>query len=262
MKKLVSGGKYYRRAANRKNGEPYFNLVKEDVIDSSEHAISLDNGHVLQKSDLAYKAKLLPSPRKIVVNQSTIGHNPTIPSSLAGKRKLSTPKKIIGKDQTQLNQGISRADRRTHVSGPSTDPFFTHDLSRDTSDSSSSLNLNSWGGIIDDYFDDMTNKNVPLSQQADSGSNQGLSFTGDDHNQSTRPNLTGSTENPAVVDAPDAATIEGSERNQILLDSTPEELSPVEQQPRPSRPCRNVGPRILRRTKIQRHRSRKGRPDH
>ena len=88
----------------------------------------------------------------------------------------------------------------------------------------------------------MTSTNVPLSQQADSGSNQGLSFTGDDHNQSTRPKLTGSTENPAVVDAPDAATIEGSEKNQTLLDSTPEELSPVEQQPRPSRPYRNVGP--------------------
>ena len=112
MKKLVSGGKYYRRPANTKNWEPYFNLVKEDVIGSSEHTILLDNGHVLEKSDLAYKGKLLPGPRKIVVNQSTIGHNLTIPSSLAGKGKLFTPKKTVGKDQTQLNQGISRADRR------------------------------------------------------------------------------------------------------------------------------------------------------
>ena len=115
------------------------------------------------------------------------------------------------------------------MSGPSTDPLFTLDLSRNTSGSSSSLNFNSWDGIIDNYFDDMTNNNVPLSHQADSGSNQGLSFTGDDHTQSTRPNLTGSTEHPSVGDAPDAATIESSEKNPILLDSTPEEPSPVEQ---------------------------------
>ena len=31
-KNLVSGGTYYTRAAIRKNGEPYFNLVKEDII--------------------------------------------------------------------------------------------------------------------------------------------------------------------------------------------------------------------------------------
>ena len=88
----------------------------------------------------------------------------------------------------------------------------------------------------------MTNNNVPLSQQADSRSNQGLSFTGEDHTQSTRPNLTGSTEHPAVVDEPDEATIEGYEKNPIMLDSTPEEPSPLKQQPRTSRPRRNVGP--------------------
>ena len=74
----------------------------------------------------------------------------------------------------------------------------------------------------------MTNTNVPLSLQADSGSNQGLSFTGDDHTQSTRPNLTGSTDHPVVMDVPDAVTKEGSENNPILLDSTSEEPSPVE----------------------------------
>ena len=88
----------------------------------------------------------------------------------------------------------------------------------------------------------MTKNNVPLLQQVDSGPNNELSFTGDDHTQSTTPKHTGSTEHPAVMDAPEAATREGSEKNPILLDSTPEELSPVRQQPRPSRPRRNVGP--------------------
>ena len=54
IKKLVFGGKYYRGAANIKNGEPYFILVKQDVIDSSEHTITLDNGHILRKSYISY----------------------------------------------------------------------------------------------------------------------------------------------------------------------------------------------------------------
>ena len=239
---LVSGRKYYRRAANRKNGETYFNLVKDDIIDSSELTITFDNGNILRKSDQAYKGKLLPGRRKIVVNQSPISHNLTIPLSLAGKRNPSPPKKTTGTDQFQLMQGNSRTDRPTQVSGPSTDPLVTHDLSRNTSGSSSSLNLNSWEVIVDDYFDDMTINNEPLSQQADSGSNQRLRFTGDDHIQPTRPNLTGSTEHPMVMDVPDAVTIKGSEINPILRDSTPVEPSPVEHQPRQSRPRRNVGP--------------------
>ena len=63
-KNVDAGGKWYRRATNRKNGEPYFNLVKKDIIDSSDHTITLDNGHILRKSDLAFKGKLLPGPQK------------------------------------------------------------------------------------------------------------------------------------------------------------------------------------------------------
>ena len=45
-KKVVAWGKLYRRATNRKNGETYFNLVKKDIKDSSDHTITLDNGHI------------------------------------------------------------------------------------------------------------------------------------------------------------------------------------------------------------------------
>ena len=77
--------------SNRKNRDPYFNLVKKDIIDSSEHTVTIDNGHVLRKSDLAIKGKILPGPKKIIVNQTPTGHN--IHTHLAGKRKLSPPKK-------------------------------------------------------------------------------------------------------------------------------------------------------------------------
>ena len=51
------GGNLYRKVSNRKNRDLYFNLVKKDIIDSSEHTITFDNGLVLRKSDLAIKGK-------------------------------------------------------------------------------------------------------------------------------------------------------------------------------------------------------------
>ena len=176
------------------------------------------------------------------MNQSPFGQNLTLPSSLAGKRKLSPAKKSIGRVETQLGQGISRVDMPVQFSAPTTDTTAANDLSRNTSGSSSSLNLNCWDGTIDDYFDDMSNISLPLSQQADSGSNHELSITGDNHTNATTPNYPGFEEHPAVMDVPDATTREGSEKNPILLDTTPEELSPVGHQPSSSRPRRNVEP--------------------
>ena len=72
--KSVMGGNLYRKVSNRKNRDPCFNMVRKDIIDSSEHAITLDNGHVLRKSDLAIKGKIFPGPKKIIVNQTPTGH--------------------------------------------------------------------------------------------------------------------------------------------------------------------------------------------
>ena len=94
-RKSVMGGNLYRRVTYRKNRDPYFNLVKKDIIDSSEHTITLDNGHILRKSDLANKGKILLGHNKIVVTQTPTGHRLHSHSSLAGKRKLSPPKKSV-----------------------------------------------------------------------------------------------------------------------------------------------------------------------
>ena len=84
-RKSVLGGNLYRRATIRKNGDPYFTLVKEEIIDSSEYTITLDSGIILRKSDLAIKGKILPGPNKIVVTQPPTGHRLHSHSSLAGK---------------------------------------------------------------------------------------------------------------------------------------------------------------------------------
>ena len=56
----------YRRATNSKNGDPYFNLVKKDIIDCSDYTITLENGHILRKSCLAVKGKFFPVSRNRV----------------------------------------------------------------------------------------------------------------------------------------------------------------------------------------------------
>ena len=185
-RKAVMGGNLYNKVSNRKNRDPYFNLVKNDIIDSSEHTVTLDNGHVLRKSDLAIKGKILPGPKKIIVNQTPIGHNLHTDSSLAGKRKLSPPKKAVSTPAGHSGQGTSRtANTRVGTSAP-TVSTATQDSPRFSSGSSSSLNLDSWDGIIEDYFDDVTNNNV--SQNPHTESNQGLSITGpvDLHNRAQK----------------------------------------------------------------------------
>ena len=109
-KKLVAGGNLYRRATNRKNGEPYFNLVKKDISDSSDHTITLDNGEILRNSDLAIEGKLLPGPKNC--GEPTIHRaQVTLPFRFSRKEEAISPKKT----SPQRKQGRApqeRADQR------------------------------------------------------------------------------------------------------------------------------------------------------
>ena len=91
-RKAVMGGNL--KVSNRKNRDPNFNLVKKDIIDSSEHTTTFDNGHVFRKSDLAIKRKILPGPKKITVNQTPTGHKPHTHSSLVGKKNSHHQRKL------------------------------------------------------------------------------------------------------------------------------------------------------------------------
>ena len=86
----------------------------------------------------------------------------------------------------------------------------------------------------------MSNNNVPTSHQA--GSKQGLSVAGDAHSPQIRRNLSVNTDQPAIIEVPDSAGIEGSENNTILLDRAQELVAPLISHLRHSRPRRNVGP--------------------
>ena len=78
------------------------------------------------------------------MNQTPTGHKLHTHSSLAGKRKLSLPKKAVSTPSVHSGQGTSRAiNARAGTSAP-TVSVATQDSSRISSGSSSSLNLDSW----------------------------------------------------------------------------------------------------------------------
>ena len=255
-RKTVMGSNLYRKVSNTKNRDPYFNLVNKDIIDSSEHTITLDNGDVLRKPDLAIKGKILPGLKKKIVNQTPIGHK--LHSSLAGKRKLSPPKKAVSTPAGHSGRGTSRTfNTSAGISAP-TVSAVTQDSSRISSGSSSSLNLDSWDGIIDDYFDDVTNNNIAQSHHSES--NQGLSVTDTVESPHPSSEMPANTDLREIVVIHDSTTTEGSQDNPILVDSTLEHTDSPTIKPRNSRPRRNVGPHtVLRKSPLYRRGSRKRR---
>ena len=62
------------------------------------NSVTFENGHILRKSDLAIKWKILPGPPKILVNPPPMGTDRENMLSSVGKRKMSPPKKEIRTD--------------------------------------------------------------------------------------------------------------------------------------------------------------------
>ena len=137
-------------------------------------------------------------------------------------------------------QGNSRADTRTRSHDPSTERVVIHESRRNTSGSSSSLNLNSWDGIIEDYFDDVSNINMPFNEEAGSGSNYEICVTSD---ESALPMpSTGPAERRLGSDLPETLLKAGSEVGPVRFNTAPKNPFPVENQSRPLRFRRNVRP--------------------
>ena len=93
LEKLTTGDDLFRKNSNRKNGKLYSNLVKETIFNSLDHKVALENGHILRKSVLAIKGKILRGPSKTLVNTQPKSTDSSCVPSLAGKGKTSPPKK-------------------------------------------------------------------------------------------------------------------------------------------------------------------------
>ena len=174
------------------------------------------------------------------MNQTPTGHKLHTHSSLTGKRKHSPPKKAVSTPSGHSGQGNSKAfNTRAGTSAP-TVSVAIQDSSQISSSSSSSLNLDSWDGITDDYFEDVTNNNIPQSHHSES--NQGLSVTGTVESPQPSSERPTNTDLREILIISDSTEVGGLQDNPILLDSTPEPTISPTIKPRHSRPRRNVGP--------------------
>ena len=173
------------------------------------------------------------------MNQTPTGHNIHTHSSLAGKRKPSPPKKAGSTTAGHSRQGTPRTENTTAGTSAPTASSVTQDPPRFSS-GSSSLNLDSWDrSRFEDYFDDVTNNNVPQNPHTES--NQGLSITGHDESPLLSSEWTANNDPREIVVIHDPNTSEGSHDNPIMVDSIPEQTTSVTPKTRNSRPRKNVG---------------------
>ena len=57
----------YRKIQDRRKNEPYYRVLKDEIVKESDHTVTLKNGKIIRKSDLAIKRQCTqkkPSPRK------------------------------------------------------------------------------------------------------------------------------------------------------------------------------------------------------
>ena len=154
------------------------------------------------------------------MNQTPTGHKLHTHSSLSGKRKLSPSKKAVSTPAGHSGQGTSKTFNTRAGTSAQTVSAASQNSSTIYSGSSSYLNLDSWDGIIDDYFDDVTNNNILQCHLSES--NQGLSVTGTVESPHPSSEMPANTDPREIVVIHDSTTTEGSQDNPILLDSTPE----------------------------------------
>ena len=240
LSKLTNRGNIFlKKKTNQKNGDQYFNPVKEAIVDSSDHTVTLEYEHILRKSDLAIKEKIRPGTSKILVNTRPEGTDSSCFPSLAGKSKSSPPKKSTSAyPQKKTTCGNSTCGNPTSTqtnTNPLTEVSVIPKSPQKSSGSfaSSSLNLNSWDGLISESFEDVSNNNAPFNQE--SYNNLDLSFTGEEI-----PSGPSVAAHSSSLPGPSSS---GSASEPIVLDSLPEETPRIATQTRSAiRPRRNVGP--------------------
>ena len=58
------GGNWFRGTVNRREGEPYFKPLGGKPLSDTKHTVTLDNGDVIRKSDLAFNKNQPSVPSK------------------------------------------------------------------------------------------------------------------------------------------------------------------------------------------------------
>ena len=208
----------YRKSANRKNGDPDFNLVKDNIVEYSDLQFCFIMVTSCVNSIYRSKENCSPVLRKSYGNLHPlciIQHFLRVWQ----EKGNSPPIKTIGREHSSGSVLQKRTPTRTH--DPTTELVVIHESAHNTSGSSSYLNLNSWDGIIEDYFDDVSNNHMPFRQEARSGPNHEISITGGESTHRMPSHSVRPAEHPLGGDLLETSLRAGSENNPIQLDSTP-----------------------------------------
>ena len=89
----------YRKVQDRSKSEPFYRELKEEIVRESDHTVTLKNGKLKRKSDLAIKRQLAPkkaSPRK---RDQLVKFYAT-----KGPRKITKPQRNVGFRSSKATQ--------------------------------------------------------------------------------------------------------------------------------------------------------------
>ena len=199
------GGNWFRKTVNRREGEPYFKPLGSKPLSDTKHTVTLDKGHVIRKSDLAFNKIQPAAPKTFSARPNSLINN----NDSAGKRKRNSPSmrrnsNIGGPSTSYLpTVGNTYKKKRTIITSSKSSKFDFNNLD-------SSLGLDLWDKVIDDYLgtEAETVCNSPtgnLHSDLDQPKSTAQSQT---NTQTTITIPTGTSDDPIRVDSSPEKTLE------------------------------------------------------
>ena len=199
------GGNWFRKTVNRREGEPYFKPLGSKPLSDTKHTVTLDNGHVIRKCDLAFNKIQPAAPMTFSARPNSLINN----NDLAGKRKRKTPSKRrdsnIGGLSTSYTPtgGNTCKKRRTIITSSKGSKFDFYNLD-------SSLELDLWDKFIDDYLgtEAETVCNTPTVNVHSDLDQPRSTVQSQTNTQTTMTIPTGTSDDPIRVDSSPEKTVE------------------------------------------------------
>ena len=201
------GGNWFRKTVNRREGEPYFKPLGSKPLSDTKHTVTLDNGHVIRKSDLAFNKTQPAAPKTFSARPNSLINS----NDLAGKRKKNSPCKrrdsnIGGPSMSYTpTGGNSSKKRRTIITSSKGSKFDFNNLD-------SSLELDLWDKVIDDYLgteaETVTDCNTPTVNLHSDLDQPRSTVTSQTNTQTTVTLPTGTSDDPIRVDSSPEKTVE------------------------------------------------------
>ena len=196
---------WFRKTVNQREDEAYFEPFGGKPLSDTKHTVTLDNGHVLRKLDLAFNKNQPSAPSKFSAVPNSINNS----HDLAAKRKRNSPLKRpdsnAGGPSTSYKPTGEKAMKRRRMKTPSfKGSSFAY------SELDSSLELDHWDKVIDDYLgiDSEIVYNTPTYKIGGDLDQSGCTLASETNTQTTILLPTGTCDNPIRIESSPEKTIE------------------------------------------------------